>query len=115
MKSAAKKPAKRVQNARANEIDVDDDATGLADKMLTVGSRKSSEYREGMIAALRRYLDGVPIRRCYYIGSAGADAFDAGIARVAEELAFRERHTTDIDLDAPIRAVPSAHPLMPER
>jgi len=50
----------------------------LADKILEMGDRRSAVYREGMIAVLRRRIEGTNVQVPYAAGTVEFDAFFAG-------------------------------------
>ena len=50
----------------------------IVDKALSVGDRRSAEYRRGMLDVLRYRLEGAPILCPFSEGSAQFDAYFAG-------------------------------------
>lgn len=56
-------------------------AEQIVDATLSVGNRRSVEYRPGMLAVMRFRLTGEHIQIPYREGSAQFDAFFAGIDR----------------------------------
>lgn len=50
----------------------------LANKILEFGDRRSSVYREGMIAVIKRRIEDVPVPVPYVPGSLEFDAYFAG-------------------------------------